>query len=112
MSEYYFLSVFVLNFGCLVSDLTYSWSLGIGKIVVLNKMNLQVEGKIFVRLDQARDVDVWELTVGCNLPGKWILHWGVSLVDDVGRYSKLSKSLEFGLPCCCTFLDIIVSAIS
>ncbi|KAK7250465.1 hypothetical protein RIF29_32921 [Crotalaria pallida] len=43
-----------------------------------------VEGKIFVRLDQGKDLKNWELTVGCNVPGKWILHWGVSHVDDVG----------------------------
>lgn len=55
-----------------------------------------MEGKIFVRLDHGKDVNDWELTVGCNLPGKWILHWGVSLVDDVGRYSMLNKALEFG----------------
>lgn len=27
----------------------------------------------------------WRLTVGCNLEGKWILHWGVSYCDDLGR---------------------------
>lgn len=26
----------------------------------------------------------WELSVGCSLPGKWILHWGVSYVGDTG----------------------------
>ncbi|RZB99474.1 alpha-amylase 3, chloroplastic isoform X1 [Glycine soja] len=49
----------------------------------INRTEL-VEGKIFVRLDQGKDLGNWELTVGCNLPGKWILHWGVSRVDDVG----------------------------
>ncbi|XP_061342404.1 alpha-amylase 3, chloroplastic-like isoform X2 [Gastrolobium bilobum] len=49
----------------------------------INRTEL-VEGKIFVRLDQGKDLRNWELTVGCNLPGKWILHWGVSHVDDVG----------------------------
>ncbi|XP_004489999.1 alpha-amylase 3, chloroplastic isoform X2 [Cicer arietinum] len=44
-----------------------------------------VEGKVFVRLDQGKDVRNWELTVGCNLPGKWILHWGVTHVNDNGR---------------------------
>ncbi|KAJ8773734.1 hypothetical protein K2173_006384 [Erythroxylum novogranatense] len=43
-----------------------------------------VEGKIFVRLDQASDQKNWQLTVGCSLPGKWILHWGVTYVDDNG----------------------------
>ncbi|XP_023928051.2 alpha-amylase 3, chloroplastic isoform X1 [Quercus suber] len=43
-----------------------------------------VEGKIFVRLDQVKNSQIWQLTVGCNLPGKWILHWGVSYVGDVG----------------------------
>ncbi|KAI8011313.1 Glutamine-dependent NAD(+) synthetase [Camellia lanceoleosa] len=27
----------------------------------------------------------WQLTVGCNLPGKWVLHWGVNYVNDIGR---------------------------
>ncbi|XP_027348715.1 alpha-amylase 3, chloroplastic isoform X3 [Abrus precatorius] len=49
----------------------------------VNRIEL-VEGKIFVRLDQGKDLRNWELTVGCNLSGKWILHWGVSRVDDVG----------------------------
>ncbi|ESW29377.1 hypothetical protein PHAVU_002G065700 [Phaseolus vulgaris] len=42
-------------------------------------------GKIFVRLDHGKDLKDWELTVRCSLPGKWILHWGVTHVDDVGR---------------------------
>ncbi|XP_061989795.1 alpha-amylase 3, chloroplastic [Rosa rugosa] len=43
-----------------------------------------VEGKISVRLDHGKNARNWILTVGCTLPGKWILHWGVSQVDDVG----------------------------
>ncbi|KAK3421955.1 hypothetical protein EUGRSUZ_G02543 [Eucalyptus grandis] len=42
------------------------------------------KGKIFVRLDQGKDGQNWQLTVGCTLAGKWILHWGISHVDDVG----------------------------
>ncbi|XP_065863071.1 alpha-amylase 3, chloroplastic [Euphorbia lathyris] len=42
------------------------------------------EGNIFVRLENLKDQQCWQLTVGCSLPGKWLLHWGVSLVDDVG----------------------------
>ncbi|KAJ7943526.1 Alpha-amylase [Quillaja saponaria] len=42
-----------------------------------------VEGKIFVRLDHGKNSGNWELTVGCSVPGKWILHWGVSYIDDV-----------------------------
>ncbi|CAK8561509.1 unnamed protein product [Lathyrus sativus] len=49
----------------------------------INRIEL-VEGKVFVRLDQGEDLKNLELIVGCNLPGKWILHWGVSRVDDVG----------------------------
>ncbi|XWS34048.1 hypothetical protein CRYUN_Cryun21dG0005700 [Craigia yunnanensis] len=45
----------------------------------------KVEGKIFIRLDQSKDQRNWQLTVGCSLPGKWILHWGVSYVGDNGR---------------------------
>lgn len=54
-----------------------------------------MEGKVFVRLDQGEDSKNLELIVGCNLPGKWILHWGVSRVDDVGRYIMLNKVFEF-----------------
>ncbi|KAI4384241.1 hypothetical protein MLD38_002421 [Melastoma candidum] len=43
----------------------------------------KVEGKIFVRFDQ-QNGENWVLTVGCTVPGTWILHWGVSYVDDVG----------------------------
>ncbi|XP_057762914.1 alpha-amylase 3, chloroplastic-like [Arachis stenosperma] len=49
------------------------------------KRTQMMEGMIFVRLDQSKELRNWELTVGCNLPGKWILHWGVSYVDDIGR---------------------------
>ncbi|KAL9424111.1 hypothetical protein AB3S75_036064 [Citrus x aurantiifolia] len=43
-----------------------------------------VEGKIFVRLQKGKDEKNWQLSVGCNIPGKWILHWGVSFVGDNG----------------------------
>ncbi|GAV87630.1 Alpha-amylase domain-containing protein/Alpha-amyl_C2 domain-containing protein [Cephalotus follicularis] len=43
-----------------------------------------VEGKIIIKLDQAKDQRSWQLTVGCNIPGKWILHWGVNYIDDIG----------------------------
>ncbi|KAF3431413.1 hypothetical protein FNV43_RR26144 [Rhamnella rubrinervis] len=49
------------------------------------KRTEMVEGKIFIRLDHGKDEGKWQLTVGCSLPGKWILHWGVSYVDDVGN---------------------------
>ncbi|GAU37541.1 hypothetical protein TSUD_369890 [Trifolium subterraneum] len=49
----------------------------------INRIEL-VEGKIFVRLDQGNDLKISELIIGCNLPGKWVLHWGVSRVDDIG----------------------------
>ncbi|KAK9052138.1 hypothetical protein SSX86_028766 [Deinandra increscens subsp. villosa] len=44
----------------------------------------KVEGKIMVRLDGGSDEENWQLTVGCNLPGKWVLHWGVNYVNDIG----------------------------
>jgi hypothetical protein len=62
---------------------------------IVKMLVLQVEGKIFVRLDQGKDLKNSELIVGCNLPGKWILHWGVSRVDDIGRYNMLNKVFEF-----------------
>lgn len=43
-----------------------------------------VEGKIFVRLEKGKDKKKLELSVGCSLPGKWILHWGVSYIHDSG----------------------------
>lgn len=55
-----------------------------------------MEGKISVRLEQKKDSSNGELRVSCNLPGKWILHWGVSRVDDAGgRYSMLNQASEF-----------------
>ncbi|XP_062160877.1 alpha-amylase 3, chloroplastic-like isoform X3 [Alnus glutinosa] len=51
------------------------------------KQTKTVEGTIFIRLDHGPNDTNWELTVGCDLPGKWILHWGVSHVEDVGRPS-------------------------
>ncbi|CAI9761779.1 unnamed protein product [Fraxinus pennsylvanica] len=44
----------------------------------------KVEGKITIRLENGKDDESWQLTVGCSLPGKWILHWGVNYIDDVG----------------------------
>lgn len=38
-----------------------------------------------MRLDKEKNEQNWQLIVGCTLPGKWILHWGVCYVDDVGR---------------------------
>ncbi|XP_043724818.1 alpha-amylase 3, chloroplastic-like isoform X2 [Telopea speciosissima] len=43
-----------------------------------------VEGKVSVKLEQGKDEENWRLTVGCNLPGKWVLHWGVNYIDEVG----------------------------
>ncbi|XP_052172660.1 alpha-amylase 3, chloroplastic isoform X2 [Diospyros lotus] len=44
----------------------------------------KVEGKISIRLDNGKGEDNWQLSVGCNLRGKWVLHWGVNYVKDVG----------------------------
>lgn len=43
-----------------------------------------MEGKILIRLDSGKDEENWQLSVGCNLPGKWVLHWGVNYVNDIG----------------------------
>ncbi|KAJ9172160.1 hypothetical protein P3X46_015432 [Hevea brasiliensis] len=54
-----------------------------------------VEGKIFIRLDKDQNQQCWQLSVGCSLPGKWILHWGVSYVDDVGsEWDQPPKSMR------------------
>ncbi|XP_044488895.1 alpha-amylase 3, chloroplastic isoform X2 [Mangifera indica] len=42
------------------------------------------EGKIFIRLHKGKDEERWELSVGCDLPGKWIIHWGVTFSGDTG----------------------------
>ena len=48
-----------------------------------------MEGKISIRLDSGKNGENWQLTVGCNIPGSWVLHWGVSYIGDVGRFSLL-----------------------
>nr|XP_010925057.1 alpha-amylase 3, chloroplastic [Elaeis guineensis] len=49
------------------------------------KRTQTVEGKLSVRLDPAEgEGSRWRLAVGCNLEGKWILHWGVTYCDDLG----------------------------
>ncbi|KAJ4961719.1 hypothetical protein NE237_021629 [Protea cynaroides] len=48
------------------------------------KRTQTVEGKVSLRLEQGKDEENWRLTVGCNLPGEWVLHWGVNYIDDVG----------------------------
>ncbi|XP_008808382.2 alpha-amylase 3, chloroplastic isoform X2 [Phoenix dactylifera] len=49
------------------------------------KRTQTVEGKISVRLDPAEgEGSRWRLAVGCNLEGKWVLHWGVTYCDDLG----------------------------
>ncbi|KAJ4972658.1 hypothetical protein NE237_005832 [Protea cynaroides] len=48
------------------------------------KRTQKVEGRVSVRLEQRNDEANWRLTVGCNLPGKWVLHWGVNYIDEVG----------------------------
>lgn len=42
-----------------------------------------MKGKVFIRLGHGEKEQDWKLTVGCDVPGKWILHWGVSYIDDV-----------------------------
>ncbi|KAL3501333.1 hypothetical protein ACH5RR_035782 [Cinchona calisaya] len=48
------------------------------------KRSVKVEGKITIRLAKGKDEENWQLSVGCSIPGKWVLHWGVNYVDDVG----------------------------
>ncbi|CAA0834706.1 Alpha-amylase 3- chloroplastic [Striga hermonthica] len=43
-----------------------------------------LEGKITVRLDCGENEECWKLTVGCSLPGNWVLHWGVNYIGEVG----------------------------
>ncbi|KAL8137896.1 hypothetical protein V2J09_003897 [Rumex salicifolius] len=59
-----------------------------GEIVYSETFKLKrtkiVEGKIYVKIDQGKKEDQWKMVVGCTLPGKWILHWGVQFIGDVG----------------------------
>ncbi|KAG8383112.1 hypothetical protein BUALT_Bualt05G0150900 [Buddleja alternifolia] len=48
------------------------------------KRTEKVEGKIAISLESGKNEDCWQLTVGCSLPGNWILHWGVNYVGNVG----------------------------
>ncbi|XP_047061645.1 alpha-amylase 3, chloroplastic-like isoform X1 [Lolium rigidum] len=45
-----------------------------------------VEGKAWVRVDAEPDGDgKCKIVVGCDLEGKWVLHWGVSYDGETGR---------------------------
>ncbi|XP_031286260.1 alpha-amylase 3, chloroplastic isoform X1 [Pistacia vera] len=48
------------------------------------KQTQREEGKVFIRLDKGKEKKRWELSVGCDLAGKWILHWGVTYIGDTG----------------------------
>ncbi|KAL9246416.1 hypothetical protein vseg_019954 [Gypsophila vaccaria] len=53
------------------------------EIIELSRVK-KVEGKIYIRLEEGKDEESWELTIGCTLLGKWLLHWGVHYAGDVG----------------------------
>ncbi|KAM0883725.1 hypothetical protein ACQ4PT_031461 [Festuca glaucescens] len=45
-----------------------------------------VEGKAWVRVDAEPDGDgKCRIVIGCDLEGKWVLHWGVSYDGETGR---------------------------
>jgi alpha-amylase len=47
---------------------------------------VQVEGKAWVRLDAEPDAHgKCKMVVGCDVEGKWVLHWGVSYDGEQGR---------------------------
>ncbi|KAG6429675.1 hypothetical protein SASPL_107727 [Salvia splendens] len=56
------------------------------------KRREKLEGKITIRLESGKGEDHWSLTVGCSLPGKWVLHWGVNYIGDTG--SEWDQPLE------------------
>ena len=46
----------------------------------------QAEGKAWVRVDAEADAEgKCKVVVGCNVAGKWVLHWGVSYDDEHER---------------------------
>lgn len=59
-------------------------------VIHLLYLELQVEGRIAIRFDSGRDEENWKLTIGCNLPGKWVLHWGVHYAGDSGRFDMFN----------------------
>ncbi|KAL6840555.1 hypothetical protein ACP4OV_030365 [Aristida adscensionis] len=59
-------------------------------VVFSGKFPLQrsrtVEGKAWVRVDAEPDADgKCKIVVGCDVRGKWVLHWGVSYDGEQGR---------------------------
>ncbi|XP_073269972.1 alpha-amylase 3, chloroplastic isoform X2 [Primulina huaijiensis] len=67
----------------------------------------KVEGKISIKLDKGKSEDYWQLIVGCSLPGKWVLHWGVSYVGDVGSEWD-QPPLDMRPPCSISIKDYAI----
>ncbi|KAL0327196.1 UNVERIFIED_CONTAM: Alpha-amylase 3, chloroplastic [Sesamum angustifolium] len=68
--------------GAAVVETSESSGITFSETFELNRTE-KVEGKITIRLDSGKNEKCWQLTIGCTLPGKWILHWGVNYVGDV-----------------------------
>lgn len=58
----------------------------LGLAVMMGRVvKTQVEGKAWVRVDAEPDGDgKCKVVVGCDVEGKWILHWGVSYDGEHG----------------------------
>jgi hypothetical protein len=55
-----------------------------------------VEGKAWVRVDAEPDGDgKCKVVIGCDVPGKWVLHWGVSYDGETGRYARVVGEVWF-----------------
>ncbi|VAH62518.1 unnamed protein product [Triticum turgidum subsp. durum] len=56
----------------------------------------QVEGKAWVRVEAEPDADgKCKIVIGCDVEGKWLLHWGVSYHGETGRQdSAIETPLE------------------
>ena len=65
----------------------YFFVSGLGVLLMLQFCGeTQVEGKAWVRVDAEPDAEgKCKIVVGCNVAGKWVLHWGVSYDDEHGR---------------------------
>ncbi|EYU22438.1 hypothetical protein ABFS82_05G010800 [Erythranthe guttata] len=82
-SRYYKPLKAVSSAGAAVLETSESSTITFSETFQLERVE-KVEGKITIKLDKGETEECWQLIVGCSIPGKWILHWGVNYVSDVG----------------------------
>ncbi|XP_073525856.1 uncharacterized protein [Phyllobates terribilis] len=70
------------------SDVSYSYDVIYSNSFTIKRTNT-VEGEIYTRVDPGKADGHWQLTVGCNLPGKWILRYAVRFVLHLSDVTSL-----------------------